>query len=305
MLRQANKVKRIITSGGGDLTAPAGKSFLVKSIYCIPSTNDTYLTVRVDRVTVAYYRVAGRAGNHVSPLLEGYLCPHLMNHLTEKGINVFIPVAEGQTLNVSRYAEAGNLILVYDEYDATDIGSDMPNGSSAKVFTFVQYMSTSETPTASQDVLFDTSLSPSEFPDFPAGKNVPANHQITLLGLVGHPFTTGGAGPNNWGTTFVKPVREREVLFDDDRNGIPFDGQDAAATADAYNCPFSLIGACVPVLLDTAITTHGLPLMFTPPLVFGEGEELNIFLSGVMVTAAAWEETMVDMAAILQVQKLI
>jgi len=303
MLRQANKVKRITASGGGDLSAAAGRSLLVKLIYCIASTLDTYLTIRVDRVTVGFYRLAGRAGNHISPLLEAYFTPHLMEFLTGKGINVSIPVAEGQTLNVSRYAETGNVMIVYDEYDAGDIRADMPNGSQAAEYNFLQYMSTSETPVASQDVLFDTSLSPAEFPDFPAGRVVPAKHQITLLGVVGHPFTTGAAGPNAWGTSFIKMLREREVLFDDDRNGIPFDGQDDSAVADAYKCNFSLIGGCVPVLLDTSVKTIGLPLMFDPPLIFNEGAELNIYLSGIMTTAAAWEETMVDFAAILNVKR--
>lgn len=304
MLRQANKVKQLLLTLGGNLIAPAGRSYLVKSIYCIPSASDEYLTVRVDRVTVAYYRVATRGGNNICPMLKGYLTPHIMNHLTEKGINVSIPVAEGQTLNILRHTETGNVIIVYDEYDAGDIRADMPNGSNASEYVFLQYMSTSETPTASQDILLDTSLSPAEFPDFPAGKDVPANHQITLLGLMGHPFTTGDTGPNAWGTSFVKLIREREVLFDDDRLGIPFDGQDALATADAYNCNFSLIGPCVDVLLDTAVRTYGLPLILDPALVFNPGEELNIFLSGVMTTAAAWEETMVDIAAILHVKKL-
>ncbi|KKM23796.1 hypothetical protein LCGC14_1611470 [marine sediment metagenome] len=167
----------------------------------------------------------------------------------------------------------------------------------------MQYMSTSETPTASQDILLDTSLSPAEFPDFPAGKVVPANHEITLLGIAAHPFTTGDTGPNAWGTSFVKLLKEREVLFDDDRNGIPFDGQDSTATADAYMCNFSLIGPGTPVLLDSAVQVIGDPLLFDPAIVFTEGAELNIYLTGVMTTAAAWEETLVDFAAILSVKK--
>lgn len=304
MLRQANKVKRITASGGGDLAAVAGRSLLVRAIYCIASASDTYLTVRVDRVTVAIYRVKGRAGNHLSPMLVGYVSENIMAFLARRGINVSIPVAEGQTLNVARFAETGNVIIVYDEYDAGDIRADMPNGSAAKEYVFMQYMSTSDTPVASQDILLDTSLSPAEFPDFPAGKVVPANHEITLLGLAGHPFTTGDTGPNAWGTTFVKLLKEREVLFDDDRNGIPFDGQDAEATADAYMCNFSLIGSGCPVLLDTAVKAIGEPLLFDPAIVFSEGAELNIYLSGIMTTAAAWEETMVDFAAILGVKKI-
>ncbi len=303
MLLQANKVKRITASGGGDLSAVAGRSLLVRAIYCIASASDTYLTIRVDRVTVAIYRVKGRAGNHLSPMLVGYVSQNMMSFLDSRGINVTIPIAEGQTLNVARYAQTGNVIIVYDEYDAGDIRADMPNGSASKEYVFMQYMSTSDTPTASQDILLDTSLSPAEFPDFPAGKVVPANHEITLLGIAAHPFTTGDTGPNAWGTSFVKLLKEREVLFDDDRNGIPFDGQDSGATADAYMCNFSLIGPGTPVLLDSAVQVIGDPLLFDPPIVFTEGAELNIYLTGVMTTAAAWEETMVDFAAILAVKK--
>ena len=303
MLRQANKVKRITASAGGDLAVPTGKSYLVKRIECVASANDTYLTVSIDRVTVAIYRVKGRAGNHLSTIVKGYIAQNLMAFLTNAGVNVSIPVAEGQTLNISRYAQAGNVIIVYDEHDAGDIRADMPNGSASGEYTFIQYMSTSETPTASQNLLVDTALSPAEFPDFPCGKAVPANHKITMLGLIGHPFTTGDTGPNAWGTTFVKLTRDREVLFDEDRNGIPFDGQDAAATADAYMSNFSLIGACVDVLLDTAVRAYGLPLMFDPPLEFTAGQELLVELSGVMTTAAAWEETMLDLAAVLKVER--
>lgn len=304
MLRQANKVKRIIASGGGDLLADAGKSLVVKSIYCVASTNDTYLTASVDRVTVGVFRVKGRAGNNIAPVIATYLSAHIMDYLALRNIDITIPVGEGQTFNVARYAEAGNVIIVFDEYDAGDIRPDLPNGSAASKFTFLQYMSTSETPTASQSILLDTSLSPAEFPDFPCGKVVPANHRITLLGLMGCPFTTGGGAPENWGTSFVKLIKGREVLFDPDRNGIPFDGQDAAATSDAYGCNFSLIGPEVPVLINTSVKPFAHPLMFGTPLVFQPGEELNIYLTGVMVTAAQWEETMVDFACILEVERI-
>ncbi|KKK77681.1 hypothetical protein LCGC14_2851160, partial [marine sediment metagenome] len=76
-----------------------------------------------------------------------------------------------------------------------------------------------------------------------------------------------------------KLLKEREVLFDDDRNGIPFDGQDSSATSDAYGCNFSLIGAGTPVLLDSAVQVIGDPLLFDPAIVFTEGAELNVYLT--------------------------
>jgi hypothetical protein len=304
MLIHPNKVKRITASGGGSLTVTSGKSILIRRVECIPSTNDTYLVLSVDRVTTAAYRVAGRAGNQLGCLLSAYHYFNIMDFLTKKGHNVNIPVAEGQTFTVARYAETGNVIIIYDEYTAGDIKATDPNGSNAMEYTFLQYMSTSVTPTASQDILLDTSLSPAEFPDFPAGAVVPAGHKIDLLGICGMPFSTGAGGPNAWGTTFIKMIKGREVLFDDDKNGIPFDGQDATATADAYLSNFSLVGPGVTLENDDDAVVLGDPLMFDVPFEFAAGSELNVYLSGIMTTAAAWEETMVDFACILRDAKL-
>jgi len=135
MLIQGNCVKRIIASGGGNLEVPAGKSYLVKLLYAEPSGSDTFLTLRVDRKTVGAYRIGGKSGNHLSFLTEGNIKKNLMEFLSTHNVNVSIPVAEGQTFNVSRYAEAGEVIIVYDQYSAGDIRADMPNGSDARQCT--------------------------------------------------------------------------------------------------------------------------------------------------------------------------
>lgn len=303
MLRQANMIKQIIASGGGDLEAKAGESLLVKRVECIPSTNDGYLTFSVDRVTVGFYRVKGKSGNHLSTILFAYLKQNLMEYLASKGINVAIPVGEGQTFNVSRYAEAGNVMVVYDKYDAGDIVPTMPNGSASNEFTFMQYAKVGTAPTASGDGLIDTSLSPAEFPDFPCGKVVPANTTIHLLGIVGCPFVDGAGGPIGFATSFMKLIKEREVLFDEDRNGIPFDGQDAAAVALAYESNFSLIGPNTEILINTNAITNGPPLMFDPALEFASGEELNVYLTVVKTGAATWTDNVDDQAFILNVKK--
>ncbi|GAJ13273.1 unnamed protein product, partial [marine sediment metagenome] len=129
MLKQSNMIKHLTAVSGGDLSVAAGESVLVKRIECIPSGTDTYLTLSVDRVTVGYYRVAGKSGNHLGTILTSYLKRNLMEFLTAHGVNVTIPVAEGQTFNVSRAADEGNVIIIYDKYDAGDILATMPNGS--------------------------------------------------------------------------------------------------------------------------------------------------------------------------------
>lgn len=303
-LRQANMVKRITASAGGTLEARAGESLRVKRIEVVPSTNDTYLTVSVDRVTVAFYRVKGKAGNHLGTLHGAYLKGNIMEFLAKRGVNVSIPVAEGQTLSVSRYAETGNVIVVYDRYEAGDAKATDPNGSEAKEYTFLQYAEVGTTPTAAGDVLVDTSLTPSEFPNFPCSAVVPANHNIEMLGIAGSAFAAGAAGPVAFSSKFLKLLKDREVLFDVDRNGVPFDGQDAAATALNYVANFSLIGPGTEILVNTNIITPGDPLMFDPALMFTAGQELNVLLTISKDGAATWTAHADDEAFILRVRRI-
>lgn len=303
MLKRSNCIKRITASSGGDLQADSGESFLIRRIECVPSTNDTYLTLYVDRVTVGYYRVKGKSGNHLGTIKHAYLRQNLMDYLTSRGINVAIPVAEGQVFSVSRYAETGNVMIVYDIYDAGDMTAIMPNGSESKEFTFVQYMNVGTALSASGDALFDTSLSPAEFPNFPAGAVVPARHTIELLGLVGCPWNDAEAGPAGFATQFIKLIKDREVLFDEDRNGIPFNDEDAAATAVDYKSAFSMIGPCTEILLDTNVIATGEPLIFEPALEFVAGEELLVYVTCLMTGAPTWTTTVPDLAAILKATK--
>lgn len=303
MLLQSNMVKRITASGGGDLEAKTGESLRVKRIECIPSTNDTYLTITVDLTTVAFYRVKGKSGNHLSTILTAYLKRNLMEFLANQGINVTIPVAEGQTLSVSRSAEAGNVMIIYDRFSAGDVKASDPNGSESNIYTFLQYAKVGTVPVASGDALIDTALTPSMFPDFPCAKVVPARHTIDLLGIFGSPFVDAVSAGNNFATTFLKLIRDREVLFDQDRKGLPFDGQDADAAAIVYGSNFSLIGSGTEILLNTNAIANGDPLMFEPALKFEAGQELNAYLSIVKTGTHTYTDGVDDQGFILQVRR--
>lgn len=303
MLLQSNMVKRITASGGGDLEAKTGESLRVKRIECIPSATDDYLTITVNLTTVAFYRVKGKSGNHLSTLLTSYLKRNLMEFLTAQGINVTIPVAEGQTLSISRADEAGNVILIYDRYTAGDVKATEPNGSDCSIYTFLQYAKVGTVPTASGDALIDTALTPAMFPDFPCAKVVPARNTIDLLGIFGCPFVDAVSAGNNFATTFLKLIRDREVLFDQDRAGIPFDGQDATADAIVYGSNFSLIGPNTEILLNTNVIANGQPLMFEPALKFEAGQELNAYLSIVKTGTHTYTDNVDDQGFILRVRR--
>jgi len=315
MLLQSNMVKRLTAAKGGDLEAKTGESLRVKRIECIPSASDDYLTISVDRVTIAFYRIKGKSGNHLGTLHEAFIKGNIMEFLAEQGINVTIPIAEGQTLSAERYDEAGDVVLIYDRYSAGDVKETDPNGSASKIYTFMQYAVVGDTPAASGDFTIDTSLSPKEFPDFPCAKNVPALHTIELLGIAASPFNNGTGIGARFVSNYLKMVRNREVLFDTDRLGIPFEGIDTDQSDDLYQAAFSLIGSGAEARLSEAYfdsmgnpqartyTTLGNPFMFNPPLKFSAGEELGVFLTVTKTGAAVWTAGVDDLAFILRVNR--
>lgn len=301
MLKQANCVKRIVASGGGDLSADAGESFLVRSIQAEPSGSDTFLTLRVDRKTVGAYRLGGKAGNHLSFYTEGNFKNNLMEFLIKKGVNVSIPIAEGQTFTVSRYAEAGEVIIIYDIYDAGDIRADMPNGSASNEYTFIQYMNNSATKAASGDLELDESQSPAEFPDFPASAVVPARHTIEILGVAGQPVGYKTTGDHYILSSFLKMIKDRETLFDEDRAGIVFRAKKPSEDKTMYRTDFSMIGGAICTSYSQSDELLGDPLMFDPPLVFKAGEELLTYVTFALTGTATLPADTVDIAFIMKV----
>lgn len=300
MLRQGNCVKRVFGSTALTLEARAGESFLVKRLYCEPHDDDDYLTLRVDRKTVGVYRANSKGGNQIGHQGAEVLPMNLMDYLDSQGVNIGIPIAEGQTFSIDGINAATELVIVYDTYGAGDMLATMPNGSDAKEYTFLQYMESSATLSADGDMLLDVSLSPAEFPDFPCGKVVPARHTIRMLGLVGNPYAQGFGG-NVSRTTFVKMVKDRETLFDRDRAGIVFRGQASGGHRDSYQTDFSLIGGCHDGSEESGKADRGYPLMFAPPLVFVPGEELLIYVTTEQLGSESLEGTYLDLAAILHV----
>lgn len=301
MLKQGNCVKRFTDVAKDSLQADSGESFLIKGLYVKPVSGNSYLVLKVDRKTVGVYRIYGRAGNQLDIMQRDHIHRNIMEFLTAKGINCMIPVAEGQSFTVSAAGNTPEVTIVYDTYGAGDIRSDMPNGTGGKEYMFMQYMDTSETIDATEDVTLDTSLSPAEFPDFPCGKPVPANNKIQILGLAGAPCGMGTSESNKTYSSFVKMVKERETLFDEDRNGIPFRFASGVFGGTSYHSDYSLIGPCVNLDTSTIGSSLGDPLIFDPPLEFEAGEELLIYVSFVKLATYNLAAGSIDLAAIMRV----
>lgn len=303
MLRQGNCIKRFTAVSTDKLEAHSGESFLIRGLYVAPDTGNDYLTLKVDRKTVGVYRISGRAGNQLDRMFCDFVHKNLMEFLQSKGVNCSIPVAEGQSFTVTTPGTSPVVVIVYDTYDAGDIRADMPNGTASKEYMFIQYMDTSETVDATEDVTIDTALSPAEFPDFPCGKSVPANCEIDILGLVGSPVGSGTSESNKTYSTYVKMVKDRETLFDEDRNGIPFFFHSGIFGGASYWSDFSLIGGCVSLDTSTYNATLGDPLMFDPALNFKAGEELIITVSFIQLATYTLAVGSIDLAAIMKVKQ--
>lgn len=307
MLLQGNCVKRVLGETSLSLEAKAGESFLIRSIKCKANAADTYLVLRVARKTVGVYRTYGRAGNHLGGIGDLEHALNVMDFLASKDVNVTIPIGSGQTFSIDSINAATEIVVEFDRYSEGDITPAMPNGSESKEYTFMQYMTASDALTATGDLLLDVSLSPGEFIDFPCGKVVPANTTVRMLGLVGNTYSNGGAGADRSYTQFVKLVKDRETLFDIDRNGIPFRGRFGGSSYTSYIPDFSLIGGVYQPVdysfspFDADINI-GKPLMFEPVLEFVSGEELLVKLTCNKGATRTLLVTDIDLAAILHVK---
>lgn len=301
MLRQAGMIKEIAGLSSGSLVMPAGRSALVRRIYAPFPTADSYITMYVDRKVVGYYRVQGKSGRHLDMPKPGYLNLNLMETLEDAGINIAIPVGEGQTFSYEYSSGNAHTVIVYDLYDGGDITPVMKNGSESKDYVFVQYMDASTYPSASGDVHLDTALTPSMFPDFPCGAAVPARHTIKVLGFVGSPVGDAADAGNYIVTDYCKIVKDREVLFDEDRRGFPFRNGGLGAAQVEYTDNVSMIHSNSPVPVATGKPTYGKALILDKPLQFMSGEELLVYLTFRLVGARTLTDGAIDFATILDV----
>jgi len=342
-LREPFMVKQVFTNADLELEAGTGKSLLVKDIIITnPAAN--YLTVKVEKTSVGYFRVGGNLGNHLgmpmgsvkhshsikvaaadgalaqdhaltdalgvsnahlavfsdraalteepNAVLYGSI-PHsgyetLLGFLRRLGLFKGFPIAEGQKMTFSGVKQAGCLqMVIYEEHDAGDIKKEMPNGSEAKEYLFINYGRVAAAITTSTSTIFSVVQTPAEFPDFPFGKDVPAGYEIDILGILGSDVVDDRSGGDCMNTDYIKMVRERVTLFDDDKNGIFFKGIIGTTDGTAqFARGYSLIG-------NHSDVDQKPPLLFSPPLVFKSGEELGVYV----VTTAGAAQNLSDLAA--------
>lgn len=202
----------------------------------------------------------------------------LLKYLDRLGLWKGFPVAEGETLKITGVSQSNAIqCLVYEIHEAGDMAPDTENGSKSLTYMFLNYGNCGASINTNGDSLFTTSQSPAEFPQFPFGSVVPAKHEIEILGICASPYAPQENDNTNYiYTQFLKLVKDREVLFDEDRQGIIFDNRqlDLSHRQDSVAQGFSLIGNKSEYDLND-------PFMFDPPLKFIPGDELAIYVTTV------------------------
>jgi len=289
-LKARNQVKTVFGVADLTLTAHPGESFLVTGIK-IYSAAGTFATLKIEKTTVGYFRIDPTYGNHLSfhraktlAGVVGLAVPkNLIQYLIELGIFKGYPVAEGESFVVQGAANAADVKTVqYDIFDGEDHKATDPNGSKATEYLMIAYGDTGAVIDAAGDSLLDNPLTPAEFPRFPFAAEVPSKSEILVHGILGSEVAVCNATPAlAIHTKYLKLVKDREVLFDEDRNGIPFD---ASATVVAEGVFFghahSLVGGF-------STMDPRPPLMFPEPILFDQGDELNAYITAVEPVAAS------------------
>ncbi len=246
-------------------------------VYKIRNASDEYILAGIG--AVAGGEIAGNYRfNEAVQRVTGGRQETLLAYLQRLALWEGFPVAEGETFKITGVARSNaRQVIVYEIHDAGDMTAEMPNGSRSLSYTFLNYGNCGAAINTNGDSLYNTSASPAEFPAFPFGAVVPAKTQIEILGICGSAFAPSENDDTDYiYTRFLKLIKDREVLFDEDRQGIIFENRqlDLTARLDSIAQGFSLIGNKSEYDLND-------PFMFTPPLVFQPGDELGIYVTTV------------------------
>ena len=197
----------------------------------------------------------------------------LLGYLGEKGIFKGYPVAEGETFTIELCTGANAVKVVeYEIWDAADQLNTMENGSKADTYLYVNYGDAGSSIQAAADNILLSANNLAEYPDFPFGGNVPSGHKIELIGILASDVAPAAnvTGTCTY-TQYLKFMQGRQVLFDEDHNGLLYYANfpDAIGNMNMIAEGYSVGG-------NYTECNKALPFMFDPPIVFNEGEELTV-----------------------------
>lgn len=249
-------------TGAQTVEAETGQSILIKGIGVGVKPTNEFVEALIGRLSVGYFRTGIiNTDNHLEECKIALWFSNLHDYLVEKGIFKGYPIAEGETFSLAAVTADVDLFtrIVYELYDAGDITKDMPNGTESTEFSFINYGTNTDDIAVSTYGDIDYSLNPKEYPSFPYGVEVPPNKEIDVHGIL---IKSWGGRLDHTAAEmrFLRLMRDRQVLFDEDRVGV-------FCTQGLDYFAYHTRQARHPVVL------------FPTPITFKAGEELKVELS--------------------------
>lgn len=267
-----------------ELTAKVGESIMIKQLRVGALHAGGFCEALINRLSVGFFYIGDINANHLEQCSEADVLPNVFERLIQLKVFDGFPIAEGETFEIKPAVQGATIVgaIIYEVYDSEDIKSDMPCGSKAKNFTFINYGTNTAQIAANSYGSLNKSRNPSEYPGFPFGESVPAGYEIDLMGILLKDWG-GYVDDTANGMRYLKMTKDRKVLFNDDRLGI-----------------YSTQGMSYFTWGPIRQTNTDIKL-FPKPITFGPGDELNVELSAGAVAITA-EDVMI--AAILNARRL-
>lgn len=197
----------------------------------------------------------------------------VLAYLKKRGLFQGYPIAEGETFTVELCTAAAAVKVVeYEIHDVGDFVNTMDNGSKSDSYMYVSYGDSGGNIQAAADNLLNESNNPAEYPDFPYGAVVPSGTKIELIGILASDVAPAlNAAAACTYTEYLKFMQGREVLFDEDHNGLLYYAPFADSIANS-----NMIAEGYSVGGNFTQCDCKEPHIFDPPIVFNEGEELSL-----------------------------
>lgn len=284
-LREAYMIKENFTAATAalEIEAKVGESLRIKQLLVGALHAGGFCECLIDRLSVGFWYIGDINANHLEQCGVTDVLPNLFTRLQQLDIFNGYPIAEGETFEIKPAVEGATIVgaIEYEIYDAGDMTADMPGGSKTKDYLFVNYGTNTAEIGAGAYGDLDKSRNPSEYPAFPFGEAVPAGHEIDIHGVL---LKTWGGYVDGTADTmrFLKMIRDRKVLFNEDRRGI------------------YVTQGMGPLTWGSIRQTNCDVKLFPVPIKFGPGDELNMSLSAAVAVTA--EDVL--MATVQTVRKL-
>lgn len=285
-LKNSYMVKSNLLSAAASLslTAKAGESLLVKDLRFGALHSGGFAECLIDRLSVGFWYIGDINANHLEQCSVTSVFINVFRRLVALGLFKGYPIAEGETFEVKPHTVGATVVgtIIYEVHEAGDMTPVMPNGSMSKEYLFLNYGKNGTEIAIDATGTLDESRNPSEYPAFPFGEVVPANHEIDILGflVMNWKDAEGNANPNY---AYLKLVKDRKTLFDEDRNGICIREGMGQLTW----------GPCRQTNVDIEL--------FPVPIIFRGGDELLVQMTAGDTAIAADDPYL---AAIMRVRKL-